>query len=307
MSGPVMTVRLPRKVSKSQFLSMGAISWVYQITEGIVVKYPRDEGAGEIERENAIYDIFEKHTPCPYVIQSFYRTANANFLPFMLTSLDIRLQRNQRREKHKVLQVLRIENRHLIERWAAELCAAVAWIESLDLVHGDLRPPNILFDERDHLKLTDFDCVAHIGDASDGNAPPWARLYPDPLTGKGRWGLYGPKTEQFAVGSLLYCMTRGHEPYGHPQEDNPELDVVKLFKEGVFPRLNAERDAVDYIIDRCWAGWYESIKDLAEAAAQLPGAVDMGAATTFSAEYCARNRNECCRLIQEGLLDMDGA
>ncbi|KAK3332120.1 kinase-like domain-containing protein [Cercophora scortea] len=305
MSGPIV-VRLPRQVSKSRFLSMGAISWVYRITENIVVKYPRDIDAGEIERENAIYDIFEQHTPCPYVMQSFYRTANANFLPFMLPSLDTRLQRNQRREKFKVLQVLRIEDRHLVERWAAELCAAVAWIDSLGLVHGDLRPPNILFDERDHLKLTDFDCVARIGEPSYGNAPPWARLYPDPLTGGGYWGLYDPKTEQFAIGSLLYCMTRGHEPYGHPEEDDPELDVVGLFKKGVFPRLNAEGDVLDCIIDRCWAGWYDSMKDLAEAAAQLSGAVDMGAATTFSAEYCSQKRDECLRLIQNGLLEMDG-
>lgn len=48
------------------------------------------------------------------------------------------------------------------------------------------------------------------------------------------------------------------------------------------------------------------MKDLAEAAAQLPGAVDMGAATTFSAEYCSQKRNECFRLIQKGLLEMDG-
>lgn len=56
MSGPIV-VRLPRKVSNSQFLSMGAISCVYRITESIVVKYRRDVGAGKIERENAIYDI----------------------------------------------------------------------------------------------------------------------------------------------------------------------------------------------------------------------------------------------------------
>ncbi|KAK4236027.1 kinase-like domain-containing protein [Achaetomium macrosporum] len=282
MSGPIV-VRLPRKISKSQ-----------------------DINGGEIERENAIYDIFEQHAPCPYVIQRFYRTANAKFLPFMPASLDARLQRNQRREKRKVLQMLRIEDRHLIERWTVELCAAPAWIESLGLVHGDLRPPNILFDERDHIKLADFDCVSRIGDSSYGNASPWARLYPHPLTGKGRWGLYGPKTEQFAIGSLLYCMTRGHEPYGHP-EDDPELDVVSLFKEAVFPVVNAEGDVLDCIIDRCWAGCYELIKHLAEAAAQLPGAVEMGAATTFSVEYCAQKRDECRQLVQQGLLEVDGA
>lgn len=102
-------------------------------------------------------------------------------------------------------------------------------------------------------------------------------------------------------------MTRGHEPYGHPEEDSPDLDVVRLFKLGVFPRVDAEGDAVDCVIDRCWAGGYESVKDLAEAAAQLPGAADMGAATTFSTEYCAQKRDECCRLVEQGLLEMDGA
>lgn len=302
-----LVVHLPRKVSKSQFLSIGAISWVYRITENIVLKYPRDIASAELERENAIYDILERHASCPYIMQSFYRTAKANFLPFMLASLETRLHRNQRCEKYKVLQVLRVEDRRLVECWAAELCAADAWLESLGLVHGDLRPANILFDERDHLKLTDFDCAARIGDASYGSAPPWARLYPDPQTGKGRYGLYGPKTEQFAIGSLLYCMTRGHEPYGSPDEDSPELDIVGLFKRGIFPHVDPEGDVLDYIIDRCWTGWYESIKDLAGTATHLPGATDMGGATTFSADYCAKKRDECCLLIQEGLLEMDGA
>ncbi len=305
MSPPLVS-RLPRKISKSQFLSMGAVSWVYRITESIVVKYPRDVDSDGLERESALYDMLERHMPCPHVMQSFYHTAKVNFLPLMVASLESRLQCNQRREKHKVLQVLRIEDRHLIERWSAELCAAAAWLETLGLVHGDLRPPNILFDERDHLKLTDFDCAARIGDASYGSAPPWARLYPDPLTGKGRFGLYGPKTEQFAIASVLYCMTRGHKPYGHP-EDSPELDVLGLFKKGIFPRLQNEGDMLDCIIDRCWAGWYQSMQDLAGATTHLPAALDMGGATTFSADYCAQKRGECYQLIQEGLLEMDDA
>ena len=306
MSRP-MVPPLPRKILKARFLSLGAISWVYRITEDIVIKYPRNVDSDELERENAIYDILEQHAPCPYVMQSFYRMAKASFLPFMPSCLDTRLRRNQICEKHKVLQVLRVEDRRLVERWAAELSAANAWLESLGLVHADLRPPNILFDERDHLKLTDFDCVERIGTASQGNAPPWARLYPDPETGGGWFGVYGPKTEQFAIGSILYYMTRGHEPYEDPNEDGPEPDIVKLFKKGVFPQVEAESDALDLIIDRCWAGWYESIKDLAEASTHLPGAADIGDAASFSTDYCAQKRVECCQLLQEGLLEMDNA
>lgn len=67
---------------------------------------------------------------------------------------------------------------------------------------------------------------------SSGNAPPWARLYPDPLTGCGHFGVNGPQTEQFAIGLLLHCMTRGHEPYELPN-DGPERDVV-VFSRRVF-------------------------------------------------------------------------
>lgn len=167
-------MRLPRKISKSRF--------IYGITESIVVKNPINTGSAELERENAIYDTLEQHAPCPYVMQSFYRTPGASFLPFMSGgSLDTRLARNQVREKGQVVRVLGVEDRRLVERWAAELCAAVAWLEALGLVHADLRPPNVLLDGRDHLKLADFDCAARVGERSRGNAPPWARLYPDPL------------------------------------------------------------------------------------------------------------------------------
>ena len=47
-----------------------------------------------------------------------------------------------------------------------DLCGAVAWLESLGLVHGDLRPDNLLLDKGDHLKLVDFDCAEEIGTES---------------------------------------------------------------------------------------------------------------------------------------------
>jgi serine/threonine protein kinase len=43
-----------------------------------------------------------------------------------------------------------------------DLAQAVAFLESLNLAHGDLRPENILLD-RDRLKVSDFDCTAEIG------------------------------------------------------------------------------------------------------------------------------------------------
>lgn len=118
-------------------------------------------------REHAIYDILETSTPCPYVIQSFLRTPEANFRPHLSGgTLDGRLRRSQNREVNTVTTVLRTEDRRLAERWTAELSAAVAWLESLDLAHGDLRPTNVLVDADDHLKLTDFGSAKPIGSVS---------------------------------------------------------------------------------------------------------------------------------------------
>ena len=304
MSHPRSIIKLPPKISKTRFLSLGATGWVYQITDQIVLKYAKDTNSNKLERENAIYNVFETQSPCPYVMQSFLRNSEANFLPYLPGgTLENRLQHNQRRENGTVIEVLKIEDRRLIERWTAELCAAVTWLESLDLVHGDLRPANILIDAEDHFKLTDFDCTERIGTMSYGNAPPWTRLQPEDGIGKGSFGFYGRKTEQFAIGSLLYFMTRGFEPYG--DMDKPEGKIVDLFKNKIFPRVQ-EDDTLDHLISSCWMGFYVSISDLSREAAFLPGAEDMSAATSLNTDYCAARREECDKLIKSGLLKKDG-
>ncbi|KAJ8132469.1 hypothetical protein O1611_g1161 [Lasiodiplodia mahajangana] len=174
-------ITFPGKISAYRFLSRGAIGWVYQINDRIALKFAREPDSEEFAKENDMFDIFEKHPPCPHVIQSFLRLPNANFLAFMSGgSLDDRLKSHQIRDGHfgKVLRVDKIEPVELVEQWLRELCGAVVWLESLGYVHGDLRPSNFLLDGRDHLKLGDFDCVEKVGEPSSGNGAPWAREMP---------------------------------------------------------------------------------------------------------------------------------
>ncbi|EAL91111.1 hypothetical protein KXX54_006936 [Aspergillus fumigatus] len=91
-----------------------------------------------------------------------------------------------------------------------ELCSAVSWLESLGRVHGDIRPPNLLLDAEDHLKLADFDSVASVGEPYAGAAPPWARLLGSEAGSEnGTFGMCGARTEQFAIGSIIYSMKGG--------------------------------------------------------------------------------------------------
>ncbi|KAK1485950.1 AGC/DMPK protein kinase [Colletotrichum cuscutae] len=287
----------PYRQITRRFISLGAVSWVYQIDDEIALKFPRQKKLREFVHENSIYDKFESHhSPCPHIIQSFYRTEVANFLQFLPHgSLHDRLQSNQTRDGDRVISVDRFEDRRLSERWAAELCAANAWLETLGVVHGDLRPANMLLDQQNHLKLADFDSVASIGQKSLGSASPWARLRPESKAGG--YGLYGPETEQFAIGSMVYYMVRGFEPYGGPEQNDWAAGVaVDLWKGQRYPDIR-EDDALERLALNCWRGSFVSIHCLKEAVMDVPGSQDMAEAVNWTAEYRLEMRQKCEALL----------
>ncbi|KAI1760983.1 kinase domain-containing protein [Hypoxylon sp. FL1150] len=291
---------LPRKISASRFLSLRATGWVFQINDHIAIKYAYRPGS--IAFENEMFDLFEKHTACPYIIQSFLRLPDANFLALMSGgSLDARLRSNQIRENPfgKVLKVSRTEPLALVNRWLLELCRAVLWLDSLGYVHGDLRPNNLLLDGNDHLKLGDFDCVQKVGEPFQGNTTPWARILGDDAEKeggrRGSFGITGPRTEQFAIGSNLYCMVYGMEPYEDMDDQGPLF--VRWFQDMKFPQLNESR--LDSIIDRCWKGYYQQLEDLLNEVESL---WDGNAPECASADEFDCYKEECRILVDNGLL-----
>ena len=188
-----------------------------------------------------------------------------------------------------------------------ELCWAAAWLEHLGYVHGDLRPNNLLLDGDDHLKLTDFDCAQKIGAPSSGNTAPGARFQGDEAgSERGTFGACGARTEQFAIGSVLYCMTRGHEPCEDEDESGPA--VVQRFQDMALPALGGDgRPArLDGVVGRCWAGRYTSIAELAREAEALPGgAAEASRPRALSAGYLEECDQVCRRLVEGGLLEYD--
>lgn len=95
----------------------------------------------------------------------------------------------------------------LRKTWMNHLSHGVAFLESLNLARGDLRPENILLD-RNCLRLSDFDCTAKIGSEFEACIAPYGRvLGSEGGQDQGTAGLLGPRTEQFALGSLYYIGT----------------------------------------------------------------------------------------------------
>jgi hypothetical protein len=149
-----------------------------------------------------------------------------------------------------------------------DLAQAVAFLESLNLAHGDLRPENILLD-RNRLKLADFDCTAEIGTDFEACMAPYGRILNSDEQDQGRRGssgFLGPRTEQFALGSLYYLINYGFEVYGDRclTEDPKEhgRKVVELLQNMEFPKLDGD-PLIDRIISKCWHNNYATIAELA--------------------------------------------
>ncbi|KAI2011903.1 hypothetical protein LOZ39_004369 [Ophidiomyces ophidiicola] len=245
----------------------------YEIHPRIVVKVPKP---GDFEREQfrkevQIYRIFSKHPPCPSLVQPFSYSDSAIFLEYMRDEcLSFRIQQNNTRDLQTrlVTSVEKLEPLHLRKEWMNDLAQGVAFLESLNLAHGDLRPENILLD-RNRLKLSDFDCAAKIGECFEACIPPYGRVLGSNESKyglRGSAGLLGPRTEQFALGSLYYLINYGFEVYGDQRLtqdlNNHGSEVVRLLQEMEFPKLDGDA-RLDEIIDKCWHNKYATIAELA--------------------------------------------
>lgn len=140
-------------------------------------------------------------------------------------------------------------------RWMLQLSQAVASLETLGCWHGDINPLNILLDEHDHIKLIDFDHSLKVGEGLDVGYEPYVRQ-----SGQRRAGLFGaagPGTEQFALGSVFWYLSRGSELYC--ELEGP--DQVGRLMDAIFPATDPQ-DPIDRIIRNCWNEYYPKIADL---------------------------------------------
>lgn len=218
MSPTYMVELYAHPLPSLEVLAHGNLGWIYIINERTVLGVPEIPGDENFERELNAYNIIKRCDPCPNIAESFLRLPGGIFMPWYEGGgLEQRLVaqqiRSEPRYRGQVLRVTKYEPIALIERWISEISDAVAWLEALRYVHGDLAPRNLLLDKDDHLKLVDFENMAEIGMDSDGNQCPYARvLGPEAGSQNGSYGVYGAQTEQFAIGSIAYLLTRGYEP-----------------------------------------------------------------------------------------------
>ncbi|KAL9038367.1 MAG: hypothetical protein Q9214_005305 [Letrouitia sp. 1 TL-2023] len=253
----------------SSIFDVGAHSVLLSITEHIAAKVPFYSGNIHLRHEQTIFELLDR-APCPYIIQSFFRGPDITFMQLLRNGT-----------LHQRMTMLN-KPRHVLP-WIQQLSDAVACIESLGYAHGDINPQNILLDDDDQLKLVDFDHARKIGDDVEVGYEPYVRFHRHGTANGAIYGIAGPITEQFALGSIFWYITRGAELYA--DLEGPEQ--VNRLMDGKFPATDPQ-DPIDSIISDCWLGKFQSIADLSKHVRKV---------AAFNKTYQEREKT-CAQLYQ---------
>ncbi|KAH7176424.1 kinase-like domain-containing protein [Dactylonectria macrodidyma] len=245
--------------------NFGSTGFTFKLNDCIVVKKVRPGRDGNLANERDIFSILECHPPSPYIIRSLYRTEKAIFLEYATNGDLASLLKEEQRRDESTQQVMEVAKRQPLGhclRWMKQLGAAAAWLEGLGLAHCDIRPGNMLLCQSGHMKLADFDRTLKIGEDMLSGTEPFARLLGEEGgLDRGTYGEAGCRTEQFAIGSVFYSLTRGFDPFEN-EWWGPSHGPIRMQKlqKMEFPTIG--RSGCDDIIRNCWYGRYGTVSKL---------------------------------------------
>lgn len=187
--------------------------------------------------------IYERLGPHPRLVQ----LKHWNPINCTLT-LEYMLNGNLRNYMENHGQNISIRQRH---KWALEATESIKLLHSHGVLQGDVGPHNFLLDNNLELKICDFGGSSL--DGSKATVVPGVRYRlpsPQPAT---------IKEDLFALGSTIYFIATGHEPY-HELAD--EDQIGKLYEDGIFPDLGGVPFAE--AIAMCWRQKAEAAQTILE-------------------------------------------
>lgn len=135
-------------------------------------------------------------------------------------------------------------------KWSRQAAQAVEFIHSRGVIHCDIHPSNFLLDDQLNVLLCDF-AGSLLGNL-DGEAMESTRFFlpRDPLTTPTE------RTDLFALGSTMYWILAGHEPYDTLSED----EVTACFVRNEFP--NVDTIVRGRTILGCWEGRFSNAQEV---------------------------------------------
>ena len=93
--------------------------------------------------------------------------------------------------------------------YAAQVVLALQYLHSIDITYRDLKPENLLIDDKGYIKMTDFGFAKEITDRAWTLCGTPDYLAPEVIQSKG----HGKARDWWALGVLIYEMLAGYPPF----------------------------------------------------------------------------------------------
>ncbi|KAG8623516.1 hypothetical protein KVT40_008492 [Elsinoe batatas] len=225
----------------------GSSGRVELLPSGFALKAPypnpllKDDNLADIAVEFEIYQILGTHPRLVRVI---------DYAPDVGLTLEYLPRGNLR--AHLLANQARIDQEQRMQ-WIMDVLDSVELLHSHNVVHGDIKAENFLIDAEGRLRIIDFSGSG----LPERPGTAWEGIRHFKPRGENEHST--KRTDIFAVGSTLYEIVTGAQPFAELSDSEVEVE----YRQGNFPVTAGL--VCGQVIWRCWTGDVESIDHIREA------------------------------------------
>ncbi|PPJ58989.1 hypothetical protein CBER1_11242 [Cercospora berteroae] len=231
--------------------AFSALSWVGLMDDGhSVLKYPRHEGD-------------EKAMECLREEAARYHHVGAHDNLVMFKGVHEHGLMFEYCEKGSLADVLQDQQPPLMNEEkvaiAQQIASCLAHLHAHNLIHGDINLRNVFITAGSVAKVGDLQGQLYRPDRTTIEIPSFGCENSKSRHPHADEDEFSPRTDIFALGSLLYHLWYEQLPFPDLHELYDEDEIQARYRRGEFPIARAEATGMNEIVCKCWHSEYTQV------------------------------------------------